>query len=107
MLRIARQKKSKFLFQTILLNVFLVLNMSYFKKLAQENNIPNALVILLLGYKKEKKKTNIMDLTGKAEQVENMKVCKTNQTVSTEFLISSVVTKFSGCNPYTGCNPCI
>lgn len=55
MLRIARQKKSKFLFQTILLNVFLVLNMSYFKNLAQENNIPNALVILLLGYKKEKK----------------------------------------------------
>ena len=36
-----------------------------------------------------------MDLTGKAGQVENMKVCKTNQTVSTEFLISSVVTKFS------------
>lgn len=82
--------------------------MSYFKKLAQENNIPNALVILLLGYKKgKKKKHNIMDLTGKAGQVENMKVCKTNQTVSTEFLISSVVTKFSGCNPYTGCNPCI
>lgn len=60
MLRIARQKKSKFLFQTILLNVFLVLNMSYFKKLAQENNIPNALVILLLGYKKGKKKNTIL-----------------------------------------------
>ena len=36
-----------------------------------------------------------MDLTGKAGQVENRKVCKTNQTVSTEFLISSIVTKFS------------
>lgn len=34
--------------------------MSYFKNLAQENKIPNALVILLLGYKKERKKPPIL-----------------------------------------------
>ena len=54
--------------------------MSYFKNLAQENNIPNALVILLLGYNKEKKKQYYgsywQSWTGrKYESVQNQSDC--------------------------------
>lgn len=65
--------------------------MSYFKNLAQENKILNAVIILLLGHMKGKQPhgSSLQSWTGrKYESMQHQSDC-----VSGEFLISSVVNK--------------